>query len=499
MPAVRLARVVDVARASGRRVLVGAFSIEANTFAPGATTLDDFRANVFGVGADMPLTTLGELSAACRLLDEASLEIVPSVAAWCAPRQPLTLDCLEEIIALATGPADETIDGAYFMLHGAAVAHGEDDPEGRLLAALRERLRADVPIAISLDCHANLTDAMVTAVDAVSAYRTCPHIDTERTGAAAAQMLVDALLGRTHPVVASAGRPMVTPPQLHDNDAEPFRSLMALSAQLERDPVLAASLLLVQPWIDVPGLSWKAVATADGSHEAATRAAEDLITRAWQERHGFMSGRRPRIEDALAEALEGPAPFVVADSGDATNGGTRGDSTELLRAALARAAPPSVLLSVTAPQAAREAHAAGVNGSLLAVLGEGPAGAYNASVELDVEVAALSDGSLVYTHPVNAGYRGSAGATALLTHGPIGIVAHERSVGVIDPAIYVAAGADLATYHVIQAKSHISYRTGFDPLTPRSVVADTAGPSTGDVTLLDYRKRPRPLFPFELA
>jgi hypothetical protein len=29
-------------------------------------------------------------------------------------------------------------------------------------------------------------------------------------------------------------------------------------------------------------------------------------------------------------------------------------------------------------------------------------------------------------------------------------------------------------------------------------VADTAGPSTGDLTLLDYRKRPRPLFPFEL-
>ena len=51
VPAVRLARVVDLARGSGRRVLVGAFSIEANTFAPGATTLDDFRANVFGVGA----------------------------------------------------------------------------------------------------------------------------------------------------------------------------------------------------------------------------------------------------------------------------------------------------------------------------------------------------------------------------------------------------------------------------------------------------------------
>ena len=480
------------------RILVGAFAIEANTFVPGATTLDDFRAQVFGVGAGVPRDTLGELSAAWRLLADAGCEVVPSVAAWSAPRQPLTLACLDEIIRLACAPADDAIDGVYFMLHGAAVAHGEDDPEGKLLAALRARLRPGTPIAISLDCHANLTAAMVDAVDAVSVYRTCPHIDNDRTGAAAGRMLADAVAGRTRPGVVAASRPMVTPPQLHDNDAEPFRSLMLLSGALERDGVLAAGLLLVQPWIDVPGLSWKAVATADGSLDAARRAAEELADAAWRERSGFMVGRRPPIDDALAEALAGPPPFVVADAGDSTNGGTIGDSTELLRASLRHQPLPSVLLSITAPEAARAAHAAGVGGRLRVALGSGAAGAYNEDVELDVDVQGLSDGELVYTHPVNAGYRGMAGATALLRHGPLAIVAHERSVGVIDPAVYVAAGADPAAFHVIQAKSHISYRTGFDPITPRSVVADTGGPSTANLTSLDYRKRPRPLFPFEL-
>jgi microcystin degradation protein MlrC len=481
------------------RVLVGAFAIEANTFSPGATTLEDFRSQVFAIGADVSPDTLGELSAAWRVLAEAGCEIVPSVAAWSAPRQPLTLECLDEIVRLACAPADDTIDGVYFMLHGAAVAHGEDDPEGRLLAALRARVRRGTPIAISLDCHGNLTDAMVGAVDAVSVYRTCPHIDTDRTGAAAATMLADALAGRTRPVLAAASRPMVTPPQLHDNDAEPFRSLMALSAELERDGVLATGLLLVQPWIDVPGLSWKSVATADGSLEAARRAAEQLAEAAWQERAGFMVGRRPPIGDALAEALAGPAPFVVADAGDATNGGAIGDSTELLRATLRHEPLPSVLLSITAPEAARAAHHAGIGARIGVALGDGAAGAYNERVELDVDVRRLSDGALVYTHPVNAGYRGMAGATALLCHGSLAIVAHERSVGVIDPAIYLAAGADPRAFDVVQAKSHISYRAGFEPITPRSVVADTGGPTTGDLSLLDYRKRPRPLFPFELT
>jgi microcystin degradation protein MlrC len=480
------------------RVLVGAFAIEANTFAPGETTLDDFRAQVFGVGSEMPRETLGELRAAWQVLDDAGCDVVPSVAAWSAPRQPLTLDCLDAIVDLACAPVDDSIDGVYLMLHGAAVAHGEDDPEGRLLTAMRRRLGADRPIAISLDCHANLTDEMVSAVDAVSVYRTCPHMDTERTGAAAGRMLVDALDGRTRPVVAASSRPMVTPPQLHDNETEPFRSLMALSGDLERDPVLAAGLLLVQPWIDVSGLSWRTVATADDSREEAARAAEELAEAAWRERRGFMRGRRPRIDDALAEALGGPPPFVVSDSGDTTNGGSIGDSTELLRASLKLDPVPAVLLSITAPEAARLAHQAGAGAGVTVALGSGPSGAYNEEVELDVQVEKLDDGALIYTHPVNAGYRGSAGATALLRHGRLAIVAHERSVGVIDPAIYVAAGADPAAFDVVQAKSHVSFKLGFAPITPRVVVADTGGPTTGNLTLLDYRKRPRPLFPFEL-
>jgi microcystin degradation protein MlrC len=232
---------------------------------------------------------------------------------------------------------------------------------------------------------------------------------------------------------------------------------------------------------------------------AAARAAEALADAAWSRRAGFMVGRRPPVDEALEEALAGPAPFVVADAGDATNGGTIGDSTELLRAALRRSPLPSVLLSVVAPEAARRAARAGAGASLRVALGSGAADAYNERVDLDVTVERVSDGALVYTHPVNAGYPGSAGATALLRHGGLGIVAHERSVGVIDPAIYVAAGADARTFDVIQAKSHISYRTGFEPITPRSVVADTPGPSTGNLAVLDFRKRPRPLFPFELA
>jgi microcystin degradation protein MlrC len=253
----------------------------------------------------------------------------------------------------------------------------------------------------------------------------------------------------------------------------------------------------VQPWIDVPGLSWKAVVTTDGDHELAARAAERLMAESWAARHEFLAGRRRPVDAALEEALAGPAPVVLGDAGDATNGGAIGDSTELLRAVLRRGGA-SVLLSIRDAAAAATAARAGEGAELEVELGSGGPGAYNERTPWRARVERLFDGEVVYTHPVNAGYRASTGAAALLVgDGGLQVVVHTLSVGVIDPALYVALGADPSAAAVIQAKSHVSYKAGFEPITTRSVVAETGGPTTGDLQSLPYARRPRPLYPFE--
>src|SRR4029078_2507137 len=106
------------------------------------------------------------------------------------------------------------------------------------------------------------------------------------------RVLASALAGEVKPVTAVASRPMVTPPDLHDSSRDPFRRLMALNDDIEREGALASCLLPVQPWIDVPGLSWKAVVTADGDRRAAERAAERVIEEGWASRHEFFAWRR---------------------------------------------------------------------------------------------------------------------------------------------------------------------------------------------------------------
>src|SRR5581483_5715036 len=330
------------------RVLVGGFSMEANTFAHGETTLDDLRAQVFGVGDQVHAEFMGpasELAGAWSALDTAGFEPVPSLATWAGPSRPLAAGVVDALERLLLAPVDDSIAGAYLMLHGACVAHDEEDPEGRVLARLRALLGPERPIVASLDCHAHLTPRMVAAADAFTAYRTCPHLDTRVTGERAGRLLAAALRGEVRPVTATASRPMITPPQLHDSSRDPFRRLMALNDEIERGGALASCLLPVQPWIDVDGLSWKAVVTADGDPALAERAADRLMAAAWEARHEFLDVERPAIDEALDQALAGPPPYVLADAGDTTNGGAIGDSTELLRAALRRGGA-DVLLSV---------------------------------------------------------------------------------------------------------------------------------------------------------
>ena len=51
---------------------------------------------------------------------------------------------------------------------------------------------------------------------------------------------------------------------------------------------------------------------------------------------------------------------------------------------------------------------------------------------------------------------------------------------------------------VIQAKSHVSFRSGFKEISRSCFVANTPGPTPIDLKQLDYINRPIPLHPFEI-
>ena len=488
------------------KILVGAFSIESNSFVPSETFLSDFERQVWSIGEEVTRDCAGpasELAGAWDALVQSGLEPVGAVAAAASPGAPVAREVFDVVCFELLSRCTPDIAGADLMLHGSALVTGIDDPEGYLLREMRRRLGPAVPIAISLDLHAYMTEAMMSTNSIVTAYRTCPHVDLYRTGRQAGELLARTIEGTVDPVCRRVRLPMITPPERHDSSQSLFSELQALCTQVEEDGALSAALLCTHPWLDVPELGWSAVVTWDADSERAHESAQWMAQRAWSSRAQFLDTSELPLGDALDIALAAEGTFVIADLGDATNGGSLGDSTELLRALLARresgqGSGPSTL-TVTDRGAVERAWQAGEGASITLEVGSGSPGEFNEMTTVHGTVRRLWEGPVVYSHPAALGVVDSPGQVAVIEVDDISLIVHARPVRVIDPAIYSAAGIDISRQRIVQAKSHVSYRAGFDDHMSGSVLADTRGPTAANLTYLPFTRRPNPLFPFENA
>ena len=323
------------------RIAIGAFMYEANSFSPVQTTLDDFAAGTLVRGAAMldyfrdTNTEVAGFLHSCAALPEA--EIVPLLAADANPAglvQAATYVALRDELlgrlarAQRTGPLDVVL----LALHGAMVAEGEDDPEGAVLAAVRDIVGPEVPIAASLDLHANVTARMAAAADVLVGYRTYPHVDQRRTGERAAVPALAAAQGGPRPRTIVQKVPLIVPAETMQTTHGPMHEVRAEADWLEAEgAALAVSVFGMQPWLDLPeaGCSIVVVGTEAGdSHVHARRLARQL----WQRRTAFdvpLVAPDAAVQRALV-AEQGPV--LLVDSADSTSAGSPGDSVAVLQA-----------------------------------------------------------------------------------------------------------------------------------------------------------------------
>ena len=91
------------------------------------------------------------------------------------------------------------IDAILLSLHGAMVAEHTFDGEGTLLERIRARFGRAIPIGVTLDLHANCTDAMADHADVIVSYRTYPHIDHYEIATECVDLIARTLAGDIKP------------------------------------------------------------------------------------------------------------------------------------------------------------------------------------------------------------------------------------------------------------------------------------------------------------
>jgi len=483
------------------RIAIAGFQHESHSFAPVPADLDAFRtpggfpplSRGPGVLAAIADTRL-PINGAAEALRAAGAEVVPLVYAMAMPSAPLTREAFETISgwivedAARAGP----LDGLYLDLHGAMMAEHEPDGEGELMRRLRDRL-GGVPIAASLDLHANVTPAMVAFADVLTAYRTYPHVDMKETGARAARLLLRRL-ARAQPW-ARAFRQIdfLVPITAQCTLVAPMREVFGVRDHLEAETgVVDLSLAPGFPYCDFPHCGPAVTAYGDSeavAEEAAGRLAEAFAAYRAELRQSVLSPEEA-VERARAIASPLGPPVILADTQDNPGGGGHGDTTGLLRALIAGGVEGAVVGVLNDAEAARAAHDAGAGGAIDLALGGKSDGQ---PLVARFRVLALGSGRFVCEGPMTRGNRADLGPMALIETGGVRVAVASRRMQAYDRAMFRHLGLAPERVPVLALKSSVHFRADFQPIAKEVLVVAAPGPVVADPAALPFRNLRRGL------
>jgi microcystin degradation protein MlrC len=427
-------------------------------------------------------------------------QLVPSVAASASPAGLVTRDIYEHVKSrmLADLAASGRLDGVLLDLHGAMVPEGLDDGEGDLIAAVRRAVGPDVPIAVTLDFHTNLTRAMVEGADLLHGYKTYPHVDMAERGVEATDRLADVIARRIRPTAAFRKPPLLPPIGSQGTARGPMRRLYDLADEMEKDPaVVSVSVFAGFPYADIPDAGLGVYVVTNDDRARAEELAEALARAAWEHRREFVHSALP-VPDAVARALAAEGrPIVLADMADNTGGGAAGDGTEILRELLRVRARSAVVACLWDPAAVAACVKAGVGSRVTLDVGGKVDDRHGAPVTVTGTVRTLSDGRFVHKGPMMRGLPGRLGATAVLDVDDIRIILISQRWQTLDPEMIRFTGIDPLEAKILVVKSTIHYRAAFEPIAREIIEVDAPGLSSSNLARFAFKRVRRPIYPLD--
>ena len=485
------------------RVAIAKFGQETSTFSPVPTTLDTFRE--FGIyHGDEMLEASKRVGSIQGFLDAAEASgldwtPLPLFRAWAGASGIITADTLQYFEdQLREGLARvQPIDAFYFDLHGAGQAENADDSEGYLLNIAREILGNDIPIALALDHHANLTQQMIDCSNGLVGHRTQPHQPYE-TGKLAGTMLFNLLAGKTTQLtIAWHNIPMITHQEQFLTSKAPMKTWFDLARDIETRPsVVSASCFPMQPWLDIPEGGWASVVVTDNNPELAQQLSAELAQKAWGLREAFWKQDSILPTEAIQKATQAEKGLVVlSDTGDSVFGGASGDSTVILREMLKQQITETALVPMVDALAVEVAIQAGQGAEITVSLG----GKLDPNFADPIEVTATVEG--IGGGRIKAQVVGmesfDMGRAVLLKTGSIYIVVSEtRGIGGNHPIVYRHFGIEPAEAKMVVLKTASNWQYYHD-MTSQVIRVDTQGATMSSLHDFTWEKLPRPIYPLD--
>lgn len=483
---------------------------ESHSFCLLPTDLERFKANGGyhrDEGVDQAYRgTNSEMGAVFDLADRHGWNLVHPLMANTTPCGPVTEDAYEHFSdVILTGLRGALpVNGILLVLHGAMVAGHLPDAEGELVRRVRECVGPAIPIAVTLDLHANVGPDLARHADVISAYRTTPHVDMHETARRVGELLQRAMLGEIRPRVAYAQPPAFEGLDMGRTIAGhgPMVDAQARARTIEAgDPaILDVSLQAGFDWSDKRHLGPSVLVTHDGAADRAQAAADELAGFAWSTR-GVKTIELLPLDVAMRIAREkatAPGPLLIGDFTDNPGAAAMGDGTALLRAMIEAELEDAVLCSIADPGAVRQAEEAGVGGTVTLELGGKLDPRFGgAPLPVTAKVLALSDGVAVRKGPYFTGVATSFGPSCLLGIGGVRVIVGTHRKQIDDREQFRIFGVDPDRTNVVACKAGNHFRADFEPICRRLIYVESGGLASYDFKQFDYRNVRRPVWPLD--
>ena len=474
---------------------------ETNTFSRVPATYDRFDIfrddEIVSQYAESQSTNAGFLEAANRF----EVDVVPLTFANTGPIGTITKEAFDRIIGelLYRLRDDGPWDGVLLSLHGAAVSEEYPDADGEITARVRALVGLNVPVGMTLDLHANVTQKMIENTTVATFYRSNPHLDPRPRALECAELIVQTIRGEIRPVQALEMPPVVINIVKQFTGEEPMASVIRdCEDAIQRPEILTASVAQGYPYSDVEEMGMSFLAVSDGDEPAARDAARWMAQRAWEMREQFVVDT-PSADEALQMAVAAESgPVVLMDVGDNIGGGSSADSTIILEAAK-RLGVKSYLQSLYDPEAVAVCVESGIGSRITLAVGGKTDDMHGSPVEVSGTVRVITDGLYEDPTPTHGGFRYFDGGTSVVLETEDDhtiLLTSKRSMNTTREQMY-SAGIVPERYKVVVAKGVVSPRPAYEPIASRIVLVNTPGVTTSDLSFFEYHRRRTPLYPFE--
>ena len=481
-------------------IAIGGIMHESNTFSGAPTDYGAFSQTFAGNLIKAWGETHHEMAGFIQGATQYDYTAYPTLMASATPAGRVTDDAFDRLTEMLSQHLKSIpkYDGLLLALHGALVAESYPDGDGEILRRLRAALGRDLPIVVTLDQHANVSEQMVSESTALVIYKTTPHIDQRQRGLQAAELMMRILKDGVTPTQALAKPPMLLNILYHNTNVPPMKPILTAAKRLEeRSDVLAASVAVGYPYADVyeAGPAF-VVVTDDDSQLAQTEAdrLSDMLLDVREELTLDLPDAAQAVEQAVASDKH---PVILVEMGDNIGGGSPGDSTFVLTELVRQGASGFVVI-LCDPEGVQTCVQAGVGAEVALDVGGKADDLHGDPVSIRGTVRLIHDGRYEETEPRHGGQRHhNQGLTVVIAVDGSLVVLTSRRQTPFSLHQLLSLGIDPTEMRMIVVKAAVAYRAAYEPIAGQIIEVDTPGLTAVNPLHFEYHNVRRPLFPLD--